>query len=189
MRDSDRLKLDQFYSEVQKSAVIQAQIACGSRDEAFDIVQDAMTSLAKSYPDRSNDWPALFHRILQNTLRDYFRKKKVRSILLWWQQHEQASTDEGSHGGDSTLDSLVSASRLTEPDQQVQNRQLSSQLTKALQIIPPRQQQAFILRAWWQLSTDETAKAMNCSSGSVKTHYSRALKQLRPILNELRGVS
>ena len=53
------------------------------RDEegALDIVQDSMLKLAEKYGDRPpEEFPMIFQRILQNTIRDYFRRSKVRSM-------------------------------------------------------------------------------------------------------------
>ena len=188
MDAEQRCKLDAFYAATEKTALIQAHIACGSREDAFDIVQDAMIKLAKAYPTRSSEWPALFQRILQNVIRDFYRRKRVRRILLFWESTSRSEDSEASDGSITVeLDQLAVGSRQEQPEVLAASAQLKTRLARALQKLPLRQQQAFILRAWHNYSTEEAATAMECSAGSVKSHYSRALTQLRkhPQLLEL----
>lgn len=168
--------LDEFLHSVQRKAFISARLATGNEDEAMDLVQDSMFKLVKHYADSpAEDWPKLFQRILQNAIKDWYRRQKVRRILYWWQQQDQ--TEEQLN---VTEDALPADS----VPQHRQNEQLNGQIYQALQQLPQRQQQAFLLRAWWEHSTEDTAQIMGCSTGSVKTSYSRARNALANLLGD-----
>lgn len=168
--------LEVFLKNVQSRAFITAKLATGNEDEALDIVQDSMLKLVRRYAERSGDeWPRLFQRILHNAINDWYRRQKVRSILYWWQQ--QGNRDE-------VLDSIAVERNPDSPSRHQQTRQLNGQIYQAVQQLPRRQQQAFLLRAWWEYSTEETAHIMGCSQGSVKTSYSRARQVLAAHLSD-----
>ena len=138
----------------------------------MDIVQDAMIRLARNYSDREQDWNLLFHRILQNLIRDWFRRRKVRGIFVRQDNHEDDENDIQDHITPT-------------PEQNKQQEQLRQQISTALSHLPLRQQQAFLLRSWWGHDVAETAYIMRCTKGSVKTHYSRALEKLQIMLGEI----
>lgn len=169
--------LDQFLQSVQNRAFITAKLATGNADDALDLVQDSMLQLAKNYGSNApGEWPGLFQRILQNRIKDWYRRKKVRRILYWWQQHE---TSEDQLAVDDSVRDRAS------PLKDSELQQANSRLYQAIKQLPPRQQQAFLLRAWWEHTTEETANIMGCSQGSVKTHYSRAIATLGHSLNNV----
>ncbi|GAB4360798.1 MAG: RNA polymerase sigma factor [Gammaproteobacteria bacterium] len=156
-----------------------AEIATGNRDDALELVQEAMLQLARRYSSRDREeWRPLFYRILENGIRDWYRRQRTRGRWLAW-------ITPGS-GEEEPLDPVAEAADTRHPDPLQQNEQQETmrQIEQALRTMPIRQQQAFLLRAWEGLSTAETAQAMGCSEGSVKTHYSRALKTLRLQLEE-----
>lgn len=168
---NNRAALDRFLAGIQNRAFVNAKIATGNEDEALDIVQDCMLKLVKAYADKpESEWPGLFQRVLQNTIRDWYRRQKVRRVLFWWQQHTE---------GNDVLDHHIEPNEQLRPETSMQNLQMSQLVQSALQTLPERQQQAFLLRAWWEHSVEETADIMGCTGGSVKTHYSRALKAIR----------
>ncbi len=161
-----------------------AVIATGNNDDALDIVQDAMLKLVHKYANRDDaEWGPLFHRILQTTIRDWYRRQKVRNqwrSFLRLTGMSQKSSDDNAEG-DNYCDPIENARQRTahEPINQLASDNAMQALDVSLHGLPARQQQAFLLRVWEGLSTAETAQAMGCSQGSVKTHYSRAVHSLR----------
>ena len=161
------------------------------RDEhvALDAVQDAMLKLSDKYATRPpEELPMLFQRILQNTILDYFRRQKVRS--LWTTQISSLSSGEDGDEHDplETLEIQSNSNPQGAPSDQLQQSQTLEIIEKALQKLPQRQRQAFLLRYWEEMDVAETAAAMGCSEGSVKTHCSRATHALAVLLKD-KGVS
>ena len=137
-----------------------------------------MLKLVQKYGRRGEDeWGPLFHRILQNQIRDWFRRHRVRNHWLAWVR--MADGEQGE-------DPIMTAPDLYTPgpESALGHRQSLSELFAALQDLPLRQQQVFMLRVWEGLDVSQTAKAMACSAGSVKTHLSRALQKLRERIGE-----
>lgn len=154
-----------------------ACIATGNRDDALDIVQDAMLKLAQKYAGRpADEWGPLFHCILQSRIRDWYRRAGTRGLWMrWFGRHDHEAGD--------SLDQLPDPGQ-REPLQEVLARSALERLEEALLRLPPRQQQAFLLRVWEGLDVAQTAGAMRCSEGSVKTHFSRAVHSLRASLED-----
>ncbi|HZD53716.1 MAG TPA: RNA polymerase sigma factor [Woeseiaceae bacterium] len=176
--ESER-ELNRFLAEVERRALRIAEISVGDRDEALDIVQDAMIRLARKYAHRAgSEWPPLFYRILQNGVRDWHRRRAVRSRVIGWLG--RAVFDDAA--GDPIAVAADPAGRT--PDEQLQNREAMQSLERALARLPLRQREAFMLRTFEGLDVADTALAMGCSEGSVKTHYSRAVHALRESLGE-----
>ena len=153
-----------------------AFIATGHQEEALDIVQDAMLTLVKRYAQRDpEEWGPLFTRIVQNRIRDWYRREKVRNKWRIWFGKEDDDRQDIENLPDSGSN---------DPLRQIENVGLTDELEHALRRLPLRQQQVFLLRVWEGLDVAETAKALGISSGSVKTHYSRAVHRLREGLGE-----
>ncbi len=148
-----------------------------------------MLKLAEKYGDKSvAEFPMLFQRILQNTIRDYYRRQKIRSFwtVLFSSLHSQ-SEDEDYDPLD-TLQDKANNSQPAEPEIALEQSQLLALIEEALIDLPPRQREAFLLRYWEDMDTAQTAAVMACSEGSVKTHCSRATHALAAKLRE-KGVN
>jgi RNA polymerase sigma-70 factor (ECF subfamily) len=152
-------------------------------------VQDAMLKLAEKYGDKPVDeFPMLFQRILQNTIRDYYRRQKVRSFWTTLFSSLAPQHDAEDYDPLDTLQDKNNHSQPAQPDCSLEQSQLLATIEEALTELPPRQREAFLLRYWEDLDTAETAEAMGCSEGSVKTHCSRATHALAAKLKE-KGVN
>ena len=150
-----------------------AVIATGNREDALDIVQDAMLKLVRTYANKpANSWPPLFYRILQSTIRDWYRRNRIRNAL-----RDFFSRDDRDDSSDD-MDSFEHKTSL-KPDDKLKQSQTMDALDSALHDLPLRQQQAFLLRKWHGFDVRETAEIMRCSEGSVKTHLSRATEVLK----------
>lgn len=175
--------------EVERRAYKQALFAVRDEHAALDIVQDSMLKLSEKYGDKPvEEFPMLFQRILQNTIRDYYRRQKIRSFwtVLFSSlqpQHEVEDVDPLD-----TLQDKDNKSQPDAPDSSLERSQVIGLIEEALIDLPARQREAFLLRYWEDLDTAETAKAMGCSEGSVKTHCSRATHTLAAKLKE-KGVN
>ena len=172
--------LDKFLQGVQSHAFRITQIATGNSEDALDLVQDAMYKLVEKYSDRDTaEWTPLFYRILNSRINDWHRRNTVRNRYRSWL----------SNGNEETEDPIQTAAdpRGHGPASESETKQSMDQLQIALEGLPARQQQAFLLRAWEGLDVRQTAAAMECAEGSVKTNYSRAIHSLRKQLGEHRS--
>ena len=173
-------ELSNFLKQVERRAFKLALFAVRDEHAAMDIVQDSMLKLAEKYGDKpAEELPMLFQRILQNATRNYFRRQKVRS--LWtslFSSSGSGSEHEDEHDLLETLE-VKSESMLPDgPELRLDQAQTLALIEEAIQSLPARQREAFLLRYWEELDVNETATAMGCSEGSVKTHCSRAVHAL-----------
>jgi RNA polymerase sigma-70 factor (ECF subfamily) len=174
-------ELDKFLGEIERRAFRMAQVALRDPDDAMDAVQDAMLKLARNYAARpSAEWRPLFYRILENGIRDLQRRRSVRKRFMVWlpgpkedpDNEAQDPMESVADGGPSVPERLIQAEAM-------------QKLESSLRELPARQREAFMLRNYEGLDVAETASAMGCSQGSVKTHYSRAVHTLRDQLDEV----
>ena len=162
------------------------------RDEeaALDIVQDAMLRLSERYGDRvPEELAPLFQRILQNAIRDWFRRQKVRST--WTTLISSLAPGRGEEDDQDPLETLQESgdsNRELSPPDHLERAQVLEIIEQEVSKLPPRQREAFLMRYWEELDVAETASAMGCSEGSVKTHCSRATHALAAALRA-RGVT
>lgn len=166
-----------FLAEIEHRAFRMAQIATGNREDALDIVQDAMMKLALKYSSHDKaSWKPLFYRILESRILDWHRRQKVRNRFRSWLYQNEDKTEDALEQQPTEVGDF--------PDFQLQDAQFMQDLEMALQQLPLRQQQVFLLRLWEGLDINQTAQAMQCSESSVKTHYARALTKLRTALED-----
>ena len=173
--------LEEFLKFIERRAFHMARISTNNVDDAHDIVQDTMYKLVEKYADKAPaDWKPLFYTILRSKTTDYYRRNAIRDKVFPWRK-------PNSNESDDYLESLINLSTSAgtdDPDSMLVRSERLQQLTSAIKQLPLRQQQTFMFRAWEGLSTLQTATAMGCTEGSVKTHYSRAMKRLRALLGD-----
>jgi RNA polymerase sigma-70 factor (ECF subfamily) len=177
-------EISHFLAESERRAFKQAMFAVRDEDAALDIVQDAMLKLTERYADKpAAELPMLFQRILQNTIHDHFRRQKVRST--WTTLLSALGKGDERDDDFDPLESLPAkseSSQAADPAGQLEQAQIVAAVEAALARLPARQREAFLLRYWEELDVAETAAAMGCSEGSVKTHCSRAVHALAEML-------
>ena len=170
------ITIEQFLVRVEKRAYKMAEVSTKDHAEALDIVQETMIKLVTHYSEKpSEQWQPLFYRILHNKIMDWHRQQKVKRMLFFWK-----STDE-EVGDPADLVEQVSLD-VDNPDDALSKQQLQKVALSALAELSVKQQQCFMLRSWEGLSVAETADVMQCSQGSVKTHYFRAIQKIKETL-------
>ena len=163
---------------MEKRAFRIAEIATSNREDALDILQDAMYKLVQKYAARDpQEWGPLFQTILQSKINDWYRRNAVRNRFRVWFNFSSEDANADPIQG-------LEDEKAVNPERLVQSDKSIDELEKALRMLSRRQQQAFILRMWEGMDVAQTAGIMKCSEGSVKTHYSRAVHALREQLSE-----
>ena len=183
-------ELSDFLKSVEKRAFKRALYSVRDEDAALDIVQDTMIRLSEKYVDRpAAELPLLFQRILSNATMDWFRRQKVRnSVLKNFSDFESAGGDGEDFDILETLEALGGSLASESTADSVSRAQILLAIEAEVAQLPGRQREAFLLRYWEELDVAETAAAMGCSEGSVKTHCSRAVHALAKAL-QAKGIS
>jgi RNA polymerase sigma-70 factor (ECF subfamily) len=180
-----RQELSDFLAQIERRAFKQTAYAVRDEHAALDIVQDAMMKLSEKYSAKpANEFAILFQRILQNTMRDFWRRQKVRNI---WTSLLSSFSVIGEDGEESDPLEVISSAETKardEPSSQLEQRQTMALIEDALTKLPNRQREAFVMRYWEDMDVAETALAMGCSQGSVKTHCSRAVRAMAASLEK-----
>jgi RNA polymerase sigma-70 factor (ECF subfamily) len=171
-------QLDFFLASVEKRAYRTALFTTKKSQDALDIVQDAMMQLVQYYREKSAEqWPLLFQRILQNRIMDWHRSEQKKRRFFWQKPAQSNEEDDGEM-------EWVGDEQEWNPSNLVARMQHAEQVIQLVNALPLRQRQAFLLRSWEGFDVEETAQAMECSPGSVKTHYFRAVQKLQELLSE-----
>lgn len=162
--------LDEFLAGIERRAFRMAELALGHREDAMDVVQDTMIKLLQYRNKPAAEWSPLFWSILRRQLTDRHRRNAVRKrVMQFFGKPDEHDSDPIEALPDHNEDPLR---RLTDDNSW-------RALGKAIRALPARQRECFLLRELQGLSVLETAAAMGCSDGSVKTHLSRAMSALR----------
>lgn len=169
--------LPAFLAAIERRAFRHAEIALRHREDALDAVQDAMLKLVQRYADRPPmEWPPLFWAVLRSKITDIRRRRRVRAVLVGW----MGAGEEGAGPAWEPVDPSPG------PATHHADHETYKALAAALGRLPRRQREAYQLRVLEGLDVADTARAMGCSEGSVKTHTSRAMDALRKHLEDWR---
>jgi len=177
--DPVAMALDGFLASVERRALRMAELALGQREDAMDTVQDAMIGFLAYRGRPQSEWPVLFFRVLRSRITDRHRRNAVRRRVL--AVFGMRGEDEDSEDPIAQIPDAAPG-----PAEAVERQRAWKALGLALHSLPRRQREAFLLRELQGLSGAETAAAMGCSEGSVKTHLFRAQAALRTQLDDWR---
>ena len=174
-----RPALDRFCLDVRARAMRVALLeTSGNAHVAADLVQDSLERLVSRYPDKpEQEWPALFYGILRNRIVDWHRRRRVEKVFEFFFAPDD-DPDDQAPAWEALADDAAG------PDEQVHGLQLAGRIADAVARLSSRQRQVFLLREIEELTIADTARAMNISEGSVKTHHLRALTRLREWLRD-----
>lgn len=173
-RKGQELALEQFLAGAERRAYQSALLTTRREADALDLVQDAMLQLVQHYRTHTaEEWPKLFQRILQHKIVDWVRARQRQQGLYSQLDSDETEADPWEQ---------IMDPRDINPAAILMAQQDVQRVLNALEVLPLRQRQCFLLRAWEGFDTESTALALGISTGSVKTHYARALDKLNTAL-------
>lgn len=176
-------ELNDFLKSVEKRAYKRSIYHVREAEAALDIVQDSMMKLAEHYGDKpAAELPMLFQRILSNCTLDWFRKQKTRNALFSNLSDFETAGDDGEFNLLETFAGLADSEQIESAEDAIRRKQIFEEIEAQIAELPARQREAFLMRYWEEMDVTETATAMGCSEGSVKTHCSRAVQALSKAL-------
>lgn len=176
-------ELSDFLKSVEKRAFKRSVYHVRDEEAALDIVQDSMMKLAEHYGDKPvNELPMLFQRILSNCTLDWFRRQKTRRALFSNMSDFESVSDDGDFDLLETYTPVEGSQQVESAEDSTKRAQILREIETEIQELPTRQREAFLMRYWEDMDVAETAAAMGCSEGSVKTHCSRAVQALSKAL-------
>ena len=176
-------ELSDFLKSVEKRAFKRSVYHVRNEESALDIVQDSMMKLAENYGHKPPaELPMLFQRILSNCTLDWFRRQKTRGALFSNMSDFESPGDDGEFDLLETLNVQGNSEQTESAENTTARAQILREIEIEIQELPGRQREAFLMRYWEELDVAETAAAMGCSEGSVKTHCSRAVQALSKAL-------
>jgi RNA polymerase sigma-70 factor, ECF subfamily len=167
---------DRFFRANQRRAFAMIRLSVSTDADALDIIQQSMERLYVNYKLKSeNELKPLFYRILNNALMDFHRKRKAASKLFFWRNYEIE---------DSSASDEIHAADISSPEDIISAQQSANKVIKAIRQLSIKQKQCYMLRVWESMSVKETASVMQCSEGTVKTHFHRACQLLQQSLKD-----
>jgi len=182
-------ELSDFLISVEKRAFKRSIYHVRDEEAALDIVQDSMMKLAEHYGDKpADELPMLFQRILSNCTLDWFRRQKTRRALFSNLSDFEAPDDDGEFDLLGNFRSPADSRETESAEDTTRRAQIFHAIEEEVAALPARQREAFLMRYWEEMDVAETAAAMGCSEGSVKTHCSRAVHALGKAL-KAKGIS
>ena len=176
-------ELSDFLRSVERRAFKRTIYHVRDEDAALDIVQDSMLKLAEHYGDKPPaELPLLFQRILSNSTLDWFRRQKTRNAVFSNKSDFEPADGDGDFDLLEAFAGAADSVQIESAEDTTRRAEILHEIELQIQALPNRQREAFLMRYWEEMDVAETAAAMGCSEGSVKTHCSRAVQALAKAL-------